>query len=428
MRRICTLGLSALCLMIFSATPASAMVDMETCQSDADCQDGWTCQMECQDKESGDSEDAQCQGYCTPGGDDSSNNDCESDADCPSGFECTEHSMTPPTTTGIEPIEAEPACPEGEKCDEGEEEAGDDPTDEMPPEQSQPQEEEIWKTCTPKSCETDADCDGNLVCVLTTYECPGAVVVAPAIDCAEGEDCGAPPEEEPKEPADDCEPETVGQCAPKWLAPCQEAADCGAGFECVEEEICWGTSSGGSMGGMPCDPDDEDCGEGFAPPPQEEKEGDDEDPNEGCEPTGELYCELQMIDCSSEACPEGLVCVDVAEEAITEDCAMSSDGEMDCPEPEEELPAQVCVPEGFEDWIGGASSSGVALDGSTTNAEENAPGTSDDDGGAESGASGATSSGGGSSDSGCSGSGSGVPAGTLVLSLLVLALIGRRRA
>ena len=238
-----------------------------------------------------------------------------------------------------------------------------------------------------------------------------------------------PPEEEPKEPVDDCEPETVGQCAPKWLAPCQEAADCGAGFECVEEEICWGTSSGGSMGGMPCDPDDEDCGEGFAPPPQEEKEGDDdEDPNEGCEPTGELYCELQVIDCSSEACPEGLTCVEVPEDAMTEDCAMSSDGEMDCAEPEEQLPAQVCVPEGYEAWIGGGeASSGVTLGGSSTNEEENAPGTSDDDEDAESGASGATSSGGGSSDSGCSGSGSGVPAGTLVLSLLVLALVGRRR-
>jgi hypothetical protein len=305
------------------------------------------------------------------------------------------------------------------------------------------------KSCEPKMCDADADCGGELVCVLETYECPTALDPdkAPMRDCPEGEDCGeAPASEEPQEPQEPCEPETVGYCVPKWLAPCEADADCGPGFNCIEEEICW-ASSGGSMGSSagapdraPCDPDDEDCGgqdsgEGFAPPP-EEGEGEseaEEMPSEGCETTGEFFCELQIIDCANEACPEGLVCVSAPEGSDTEDCAVSSDGEMDCEESEdEEIPAQVCVPEDFEDWMG-AGSGGQSL-GTTVASEESSDpndGTGSGDGAGsgdgDEAASGSSSSG-GSSDSGCAGGGSGAPLGTLALALLVLGFITRRRA
>jgi len=123
-----------------------------------------------------------------------------------------------------------------------------------------------------------------------------------------------------------------------------------------------------------------------------------------------------------------MVCISAPPEAtMVEDCAASSDGEMDCEEsePEESFPSQVCVPEGFEDWVGAGSpgsSSGSTL------SEESAD---DDQNGSENPADGESDSGssssGASSDSGCAGGGSSAPLGTLVLSMLVLGLITRRR-
>lgn len=438
MRRILLIGLSTVCLMGLWTTQAFSLVAVpESCESDADCQDGFECLMACTD----DSQGSNCEGTCEPK---DNKNECEADADCPTGFECIEHeSWAPTTSSATEPDFAEPPC-EGEDCEGGgEDKPG---NSESPPEPTEPVEPpETVKTCAPKMCDTDGDCGGDLVCVLQTYDCPAQMIPdkAPMPDCPEGEDCGGEPtDEEPKDPQEPCEPETVGHCAPKWLAPCEADTDCGPGFSCVEEEMCW-ASSGGSSGSagspppsIPCDPDDEDCGQedsgdgedSFAPGPDEGEGEGQAMPEEGCEPTGEFYCELQIIDCSTDACPEGLVCIS-ADAGPQDDCAVSSDGEMSCPESDEEIPEKVCVPEGFEDWIG-AGPGGQAMETSATqepgapNPEGSTSGAGGGDGGEDQAGGGSSSS---SSDSGCAGGHTGTPLGTLVLSLMALALITRRR-
>ena len=451
MRRILILGLGALCLLTFTASQASALVVApEICESDADCPESFFCDLNCEDFSEEPSADVQCEGFCMPEQTEPQpdpkphENDCEVDTDCPTGFECIEHehaSQVPTPVTTTEPGLPENPCPEDEECDESGSDEGaptEDPAFPDEPEETE-ETEETFKTCAPKMCNTDADCGGDLLCVLETYECPSRLSPdkAPRSDCAEGEDCGEiPGEEEPKETEDPCEPETVGHCAPKWLAPCQVDVDCGPGFTCVEEEICWGTS-GGSKGNSagapdeaPCDPDDENCGGDDAGDPDssgsnpEEFEGEDEGmPSEGCESTGEFYCELQVIDCSTDACPEGMVCVSVPSAEHQDDCAVSSDGEMDCPESEEQPPQELCMPEGFEDWLGAGSGGQSYETSSETNeegpADPEAP--NDDDGSAASGSSS------GSGDSGCAGGGTGAPLGTLALSLMILGLITRRR-
>ena len=173
MRRICTLGLSALCLMIITATPAIALIDMEPCESEADCQDGWTCEMQCETMSSEDAEDALCEGFCMPGDGDSSQNECESNSDCPTGFECIEHTSWGVITSSDEgPSFAEAPCREGEDCGDQEKEEPDSGAPFEPTET-----ENTVKICEPKVCDTDADCEGGLVCVLETYECPEAVQV-----------------------------------------------------------------------------------------------------------------------------------------------------------------------------------------------------------------------------------------------------------
>jgi hypothetical protein len=438
MRRILILGLGALCLLTFTASQANAlMAAPEPCETNEDCPDAWVCEMECDDVN--DSEDAQCEGFCQPEPE-PNKNDCEVDADCPTGFECHEYTSKVPTSVGTqEPGFAEPPCPEGEECEGSGSDEGDPNTDPVPPQREDEETENTMKTCTPKMCDTDADCGGDLLCVLETYECPSQLTPdrQPMSDCADGEDCGegAPEEEEsPPEAQEPCEPETVGHCAPKWLAPCEADGDCGPGFTCEEAEMCW-ESSGGSTGSkpgapdrVPCDPDDEDCGDqdssdGFAPDPAEGEGEGEELPSDGCESTGEFYCELQIIDCSTDECPEGLVCISVDPTNRQEDCAVSSDDEMDCPESEEQIPEQLCVPEDFEDWAGAGA-------GAQSFESTAAPESSDDDGNNATGENGdgATSgSSSGSDDSGCAGGNSSAPLSTLALALLALGLVTRRR-
>jgi MYXO-CTERM domain-containing protein len=83
------------------------------------------------------------------------------------------------------------------------------------------------------------------------------------------------------------------------MLPCQEAADCGEGFECKAEEICQ-CSGGGSAGVPPSD------GAGGAPepepvPPQE--------PSCSCVPGDSNYCAIIEQVCATDAeCPAGWTC------------------------------------------------------------------------------------------------------------------------
>lgn len=92
--------------------------------------------------------------------------------------------------------------------------------------------------CVAEPCASDADCDVDMVCLSETItECSGS---APA--CEPGRECAPPP------PAE-CETIERSQCVPRWALPCQTSANCGAGFECVEQEDCSCSGSSGGSGG-----------------------------------------------------------------------------------------------------------------------------------------------------------------------------------
>jgi hypothetical protein len=452
MRRIILTGLGALLAVALYLPQAQALMVAPECSSDADCEEGWFCDANCTDMACEDPDDpacGECLGWCSfidDGDPWQPENECETDADCTDGFACVEaQSPTIVTDVPVNPTDpGQEPCPEGEKCDD----AGDDSegsggssgeAKEEPP-STDPPEPTTWKYCEPKSCDTDAECGGDLVCVLETYACLDAPAkMAPTPDCPpDEEDCGgSEPGPDTETDPDPCEPETVGHCAPKWMAPCDADADCGPGFACVEEEICygWAIGSPGSAPSVPteptdCDPDDEDCGtdtddsQGEASDPVD-PDGKDDEPTSGeeCELTGHFYCELQLIDCSSEACPDGLVCHEVRNE-VSEPCWETSDGETNCPdgEPVDDM-MMVCVPEDFEDWAGAGMKGGGYNEGtpSTDNgtpADPEEPEAGDDE---------ESSGGGGGGGGGCAGGSPSAPMSGFALALLALGLVTRRR-
>jgi len=240
---------------------------------------------------------------------------CEVDADCGAGLACEIVGGT-----GC-------ACPSGGECE--------------------PCESEDIKACVPGPCATDADCGAGLVCV--TFEVPCANVSTP--DCPPGVDCGSAEDDE----ARGCEdgPETASICAPRWVLPCEAAADCGAGFTCEPIEIC--ECSGG--GGTPTDPgvpasgggsdssgssgsSDDDEGGARMPPPEEDCT---------CAPGDSNQCRPIEVACDDDAdCAEGWSC-DRAPVATT--CAVPEGGDAgSCDERPAEPGPGVCQPAG---WYGG---------------------------------------------------------------------------
>ena len=227
---------------------------------------------------------------------------CQSDADCGAGLRCVSDTVELCTPCAVPP-EGEPMSPDCGDCTT-----------------------ETYTECVPKLCTDDADCeDPNLVCIPNTWESCSQDDVA----CAPGEDCIVP------EPV--CETESVSYCGPKYLGPCEVAADCGEGFDCVAEESCGCSGSGGSS-----------SSDGSAePPPNPSEPAPDpsEDPSTepvppetcSCESTGRNYCQPQEIECpTGDECPTDWECTAVLQPAI--DCAPDTD----CPEPE---PApNVCLP------------------------------------------------------------------------------------
>lgn len=321
--------------------------------------------------------------------------DCATDADCGSGFVCESFGT----------VECGYACPEGEKCP-------DMPADCEPME---------LKGCVPAPCNDDSECPDDMVCFAQTYtECSGVAESggdarpaaggssgggAAGADGEAGADAG-PPQAEPE-----CKEVTDSRCAPKYVPPCKEDADCGEGFTCKESESCRcsGSAGAGSAGGD---------GGGSTPPEPAE-------PDCTCEKTGDFYCELVETACeSADECPDGftcdanpssVVCSPPATDAAGTGGASGSAGAEEArdggaaedPCAASTAPEKVCLPPYWDKGFGGGGRGGDAFaesgaaggtlndapmqqatkggdladDGSATGSEETAASMGGDDGG-----------------------------------------------
>ena len=307
--------------------------------------------------------------------------ECTTDEECQAGWTCEE-------VGGYSC--AVPACAEGEDCPEPE------PCDSgvimgcVPP----PPE-----ACDPAAAEPCAD---GLVCVTETYEeCEDIAVGRPpcTVDPDGNESCEGQGDDEPiGEPS--CETVSESLCLPPFLAECEVDADCGDGFTCESNDICYSSCE---------DTDVAPCAEGEECPEPSEPSCE-----EVCE-TGENYCELIEVECEVDAdCDGDLVCADVSayigggghpepsEPPITcvvddegnevcdtpeETCAVDSDGNEVCSSTEETCAVdadgnEVCAGGGSDDSDGSTGSDG---DGSTGSDDGDEPGgetvcTSDPDG------------------------------------------------
>lgn len=230
---------------------------------------------------------------------------CGTGPACGVGFECTVvgASGSCPSTP---PCAAGQSCPEPEPCTT---------TEEM--------------GCTPAHCTVDAECASGMVCHTWTEACP-------VTDCACAPDvpscgCGTTV----------CDPKTVSMCTPRYLLPCQVAADCGEGFTC--EEQMTGCASAGTNGSGPTP-----SGSGAAPAPAPADGGAANEPAPApippadCspQPTGQFQCVPKQIDCNSVAqCPAGWSC-DQAVVATSPACPPGAECAADPIEP----PSAVCRP------------------------------------------------------------------------------------
>jgi len=238
---------------------------------------------------------------------------CNDDSECEQGFECTVVGAS-----GCAAAAPAPSCIPGQPCDAPE---------------PQPCETVELKACTPAACTSDAQCAEGMVCHSWTQPCAsgGCACSSDVPDCK----CDPPPA---------CEPETTSMCTPRYLLPCEQASDCGAGFTCEQQAVpcaCGGSSAGApTPGAGAADPG----APGFAPPAGSGGQPSGEPlPNPEpcvCEPSNVYTCVAQVIECTNDAaCPAGWAC---EQEAQADRPACGGDG---CPEPEPLPPARsICRP------------------------------------------------------------------------------------
>lgn len=254
-------------------------------------------------------------------------------------------------------------CPANWKCETETEPCADIPSDNgdaaeacMP---------STYSYCAPLPCTDDSQCDTGMICYSETHEeCESAP------PCAGNGDCPAFEET--------CSTVTESACVPRYVAPCEEDADCGSGFTCDYEEDCVCSSSGssGSSGGSAGSSSSggasgsgekpaPDAGADPTPPADGADGGTSDEPDCICsKSTDRKTCSMKLVTCSvDEGCPSGWTCGDNPQR----DCWASSDGTSGCNGPE-----KVCLPPWSDVFQHNRGSTSVGLGG------EDAPKGTDD--------------------------------------------------
>lgn len=141
-----------------------------------------------------------------------------------------------------------------------------------------------YHSCRPAPCRAASDCPADMLChTQVTATCGGDDSAAP---CPDGE-CEAPS----ARPSPECTEQSTSLCTPRYLLPCKVAADCGAGFNCVEEVSGW------CSGAAPVP--SADGGTAIVAP----------EPECGSTRTGTYRCELVEQTCQKDSdCVSGFVC------------------------------------------------------------------------------------------------------------------------
>jgi hypothetical protein len=89
-----------------------------------------------------------------------------------------------------------------------------------------------------QTCATDGDCAQGMVChSQTVTACSGG---ATPVKCDPNTACVTPPSEPPT-----CTESVTSQCTYRWMLPCSQDADCGAGFTCQPSIMTTCSGSGG---------------------------------------------------------------------------------------------------------------------------------------------------------------------------------------
>ncbi len=186
-------------------------------------------------------------------------------------------------------------------------------------------ESETIEYCVPMECESDDECADYMTCAtFETQECPETYP-----ECTEDdseEECSAMWADWEAQ----CVDAEIHQCTPRFHQECEEAADCGEGFECMPNQVvvdCRGNAENDEP--VECEYEDGDTG----------------------------YCSAIEQACEEDSdCLENWTCG----ENYNQFCEADEDGNFECSEAD---PPKVCYP---PEPGGGGGFIALAADGATT--------------------------------------------------------------